>query len=75
MGHFDCAANSVKEEVQKKQIKKAVERIKNYTLSCQVIGIWVSEYLEVEKISEVGGIRKDDSQEDDSQMYEYSASG
>lgn len=75
VGHFDCAANSVKEEVQKKQIKKAVERIKNYTLSCQVIGIWVSEYLEVEKISEVGGISKDDSQEDDSQMYEYSASG
>lgn len=50
VGHFDCGGNSVEEEMHKKQIKKAVERIKSYTHSCNVIGLWVSEYLEVQEI-------------------------
>jgi len=60
VGHFDCGVNSVDEETHKKQIKKAVERIKNYTLSCRVVGLWVDEYFQVEKVWEKG-IGKDDS--------------
>jgi carbonic anhydrase len=60
VGHFDCGTNPVEESVHRKQIKKAVERIKNYTHSCKIIGLWVSEQLKVEQVCEVG-INKDDS--------------
>lgn len=55
VGHFDCGGNSVEENIHKKQIKKAVKRIKSYTLSCNVIGLWVSEDLQIEKICENKG--------------------
>lgn len=61
VGHFDCAANQVKEEIHRNQIKKSVERIKNYTLSCKVIGLWVTANLEIEMVYELGEIIKEDS--------------
>lgn len=70
VGHDDCAANPVDEDMHKDQIKKAVQRIKNYTLSSEIIGLWVSKYLEVEKIYVSGVLR-----ENDSPVYEYSTSG
>lgn len=69
IGHFDCAANPVDEEMHKEQIKKSVMRIKNYTLSCEIIGLWVSEYFQVEKICVSGAVNNDDSP-----VYEYSTS-
>jgi len=69
VGHYDCAANPVDEDVHKEQIKKAVQRIKNYTRSSEITGLWVSEYFEVEKICIIGGVN-----EDDSPVYEYSTS-
>jgi carbonic anhydrase len=62
VGHYHCGTNPVEEEVHRKQIKKAVERIKNYTHSCKIIGLWVSEHLKVEQVCEEGGNSKDDSQ-------------
>lgn len=50
VGHFDCVANPVDEKVHKEQIKKAMKRIKNYTLASEIIGLWVSEYFQIEKI-------------------------
>lgn len=50
VGHFDCGGNSVDEKMHKKHIKKAAERIKGYNRSCNVVGLWVSEYGEVEEI-------------------------
>lgn len=70
VGHFDCAANPVNEDEHREQIKKAVQRIKNYTLSCEIIGLWVTEYFEVEKICLTGGVNKDDSP-----VHEYSTPG
>lgn len=70
VGHYDCAANPVDEDLHKEHIKKAVKRIKNYTLSCEVIGLWISKYYQVEKIFVTGEVNKDDSP-----MYEYSTSG
>jgi len=55
VGHFDCVEKSAGEKTHKKQIRQAVERIKNYTLSCNVIGLWVSEDLQVQKICENKG--------------------
>lgn len=61
VGHYDCAANPVDEDLHKEQIKKAVQRIKNYTLSCEIIGLWVNENFEVDKICLIAGVNKDDS--------------
>ncbi|MDI6644948.1 MAG: hypothetical protein QME14_07805 [Methanobacteriaceae archaeon] len=61
VGHFDCGANQVDEETHKRHIKKAVDRIKNYTLSCKVIGLWVNEFLQVEKVWENGESINEDS--------------
>jgi len=53
VGHYDCAGNPVDNKTHKKQIKTASKRIKGFTNSCKIIGLWVSEELSVEKISEI----------------------
>lgn len=70
VGHYDCAANPVDEDTHKDMIKKAVKRIKNYTLASEIAGLWISKYLEVERICVIGGVK-----ENDSPVYEYSTSG
>jgi carbonic anhydrase len=69
VGHYDCTANPVDENMHKIQIKKSVKRIKNYTLACEVIGLWVNKHFEIEIIYETGGLNKDDTP-----VYEYSTS-
>ncbi len=52
-GHHDCLGNRVDNETHKKHILKALDRIKGFTSSCKVIGLWISEDFSVEKIAEI----------------------
>jgi len=52
VGHYDCAANPVKENVHSEQIMKCVNRIANYTSFCSIVGLYVSEDFLVKKITE-----------------------
>jgi hypothetical protein len=46
-GHYDCAGNPTKEEVQKQQIKKSVEQLKNLYPDTEIIGLWVDDTWKV----------------------------
>ncbi|MBM4242040.1 MAG: hypothetical protein FJ150_10355 [Euryarchaeota archaeon] len=48
VGHYDCSGNSVDEKTHKIHILKAVQRIKSFTSSCQIIGLWVTREFLVE---------------------------
>ena len=49
--HHDCAGNPVSKEDQVSQISKGIQIIKSWNYNAQVIGIWINENWEVEKIS------------------------
>ena len=40
-GHHDCAANPAGEEEHKKQIREAVDNVKNWGMDADVFGVWV----------------------------------
>jgi len=50
VGHHNCLANPVEDEIHKKQILKAVKRIKKFNSSCYVIGLWVDNNFNVQQI-------------------------
>jgi len=50
-GHHDCAGNPVSKEEQISQISKGIEIIKSWNFDAQVIGIWINENWQVEKVS------------------------
>ena len=50
-GHHDCAGNPVSKEEQIAQISKGTQIIKSWNYDAQVIGIWINDNWEVEKIS------------------------
>ncbi|MEK0369243.1 MAG: hypothetical protein QQN62_06550 [Nitrosopumilus sp.] len=50
-GHHDCAGNPVSKEEQVSQISKGIQNIKSWNYDAQVIGIWINENWEVEKVS------------------------
>jgi len=50
-GHHDCAGNPVSKEEQISQISKGIEIITSWNFDAQVIGIWINENWQVEKIS------------------------
>ncbi len=50
-GHHDCAGNPVSKEEQISQISKGIDIIKSWNFDAQVIGIWINENWQVEKIS------------------------
>lgn len=52
VGHYDCAANPTDKKTHIKQIKLAVERIKDLRPQSKVIGIWVESQDLVEFILE-----------------------
>lgn len=52
VGHNDCAGNQQSEEEHKKQICKAVEKLKDVEPFCKVTGLWVSKEWSAEKIIE-----------------------
>ncbi len=51
VGHYDCAGNPEKKEIQIKQIEKSIKEIKkwNYPVK-EIIGLWVNKDWKVEKI-------------------------
>jgi len=50
-GHHDCAGNPVSKEEQISQISKGIEVIKSWNFDAQVIGIWINNNWQVEKVS------------------------
>ncbi len=50
-GHHDCAGNPVSKEEQISQISKGIEIIKSWNFDAQVIGIWINNNWQVEKVS------------------------
>jgi len=50
-GHHDCAGNPISKEEQISQISKGIEIIKSWNFDAQVIGIWINENWQVEKVS------------------------
>ncbi len=51
-GHFDCRGNPVEEKIHCQQIKRAVERLKNYWPNHDIIGLWVDKNWQVSVISQ-----------------------
>ena len=49
-GHYDCAGNPVSNEEHASHIKNGVEMIKNWKSEIPVIGLWINENWEVEKV-------------------------
>lgn len=50
VGHFDCAGDPVDKEVQLGQIKGAMETIVSWGLNAKLIGLWVDEHGQVQKV-------------------------
>ena len=50
-GHHDCAGTPVSKEEQISQISKGIEILKSWNFDAQVIGIWINENWQVEKVS------------------------
>jgi hypothetical protein len=53
VGHYNCLANPVNDEVHKKQIIRAVKRIKKFNSYCHVIGLWVDQGSNVQQIFKI----------------------
>jgi hypothetical protein len=49
-GHRDCAGNPADKETQLKQISSAVKIVESWNLEVRVIGLWVDERWEVQKV-------------------------
>jgi len=49
-GHHDCAANPVEKEEHCRQIKEAVQKIREWNLGVDVYGIWVDKDWKAELI-------------------------
>ncbi|MFB5598148.1 MAG: carbonic anhydrase [Nitrosopumilaceae archaeon] len=49
-GHHDCAGNSVTKDEHLVQIKKWVDVINSWNLGIQIIGTWVNDRWQIEKI-------------------------
>ena len=47
--HHDCAGNPYGEQTQKKQVKKAMEYLKNNYRKIEIIGLWVNGNWKVTK--------------------------
>ena len=50
-GHYDCAGNPVSDEEHIEQIKKSVDVIKSWNLGVDVVGIWVDENWQINKVA------------------------
>ena len=50
VGHHDCAGNPMPKERQLEQIKAAVEVVRGWGVNVEVIGLWVGDYWQAEKV-------------------------
>lgn len=51
VGHYDCRGNPIEESVHRRQIIKAVTRLKTHWPNHEIVGLWVNREWEVEVIS------------------------
>ncbi len=51
-GHHDCAGNPISKEEHQNQIRKSISVIKSWNMSVEVIGIWINDRWEIEKVEE-----------------------
>lgn len=51
VGHFDCRGNPVEEAVHRRQIRNAVNRLKEHWPGHETVGLWVNQMWAVEVIS------------------------
>ena len=49
-GHFDCAGNPVSNDEHMSHIKKSVDVINSWKYNVPVIGLWINQNWQVEKI-------------------------
>lgn len=49
-GHYDCAANVATKDEHLSQIQKSVDIVQSWKLPIQVVGLWVNDKWEIEKI-------------------------
>lgn len=47
VAHHDCAGNPVPKEIQKEQLKSALETLRNWGYDVPCIGLWVNEKWQV----------------------------
>lgn len=52
-GHHDCKGNPGSESAHREQILLSVERLKKEFLNTEIIGIWINEKWQGERISEI----------------------
>jgi len=50
VAHFDCAGNPEPKEVQLGQLERAVAAVRGWGFAVTVIGLWVDENWQVEKV-------------------------
>ncbi|ADL12881.1 carbonic anhydrase [Acetohalobium arabaticum] len=50
VGHYDCAGNPAGKEKQLEDIKSAVDKVKDWDLDAEVIGLWVDKEWKVERV-------------------------
>jgi len=51
VAHYDCAGNPEIKEVQLKQLKKAIKRIKKWNFEVEdIVGLWVGRSWKVKKV-------------------------
>jgi len=52
VGHHDCAGNPVSKEDHLKMIGKGVDTLKSWNAPVRIVGLWVNERWEVEKVAD-----------------------
>lgn len=50
VGHHDCAGNPTDKETQLKQISNAIKTVESWNFKVRVVGLWVDENREVQKV-------------------------
>ncbi|MBF0491104.1 MAG: hypothetical protein HQL15_10945 [Candidatus Omnitrophica bacterium] len=51
VGHHDCRGNPVDRNLHHKHIAESVERLKTYWPAYEIIGLWVNDQWQVERLS------------------------
>jgi hypothetical protein len=51
VGHYDCAGNPAKQQMQRPHTRRAVRFLKRHFRYVQVIGLWVDENWKVEEVT------------------------
>lgn len=50
IAHHDCAGNPEPKSVQLEQLRRAVETVRGWRFEAEVVGLWVNENWQVERV-------------------------